>query len=78
MQYDALRRRWKALDDVISLTKDDLYSSPPYMAESDEEAESEGTQSLSRTSSQVMEKRDGRVRMEWRRKGGGGVSVELR
>ena len=57
VQYDALRRRWKALDDVISLTKDDLYSSPPYMAESDEEAESEGTQSLSRTSSQLSGKK---------------------
>ena len=55
MQYDALRCRWKALDDTIALTKDDLYSSPPYMAESDEEAGSEGTPSLSRTSSQLSQ-----------------------
>ncbi|KAL5468895.1 hypothetical protein EMCRGX_G030041 [Ephydatia muelleri] len=55
VQYDALRCRWKALNDTIALTKDDLYSSPPYMAESDEEAGSEGTPSLSRTSSQLSQ-----------------------
>lgn len=41
VHYNALRRRWKAIDDTIALTKDDLYSTPSYMEDSDDETKSE-------------------------------------
>ena len=54
MQYEALKKRWKVLDDTVAMTKDDLYTSPAYMVDSDEESE-DSSPSLHREDSHLSQ-----------------------